>query len=72
MVPGSTLMYGSSFWRVTRRPRDLRRRAREAEVMPFPRPEATPPVTKTYFDRSGTTGFHGIRGPRSGKDLPVV
>ena len=30
--------------------------------MPFPRPEATPPVTNTNLVRSGTTGFDGIRG----------
>src|SRR5438034_869160 len=35
----------------------------EAEVMPLPSPEATPPVTKTYFDREVTTGFHVNRGP---------
>src|SRR5438105_3935955 len=46
MVPGSTLMYGSSFCIVTRRPRLLRRRPREAAVMPLPRELATPPVTK--------------------------
>src|SRR5438128_3943705 len=34
----------------------------EAEVMPLPSPEATPPVTKTYFDREVTTGFHANRG----------
>jgi hypothetical protein len=42
----------------------LEERAREAAVMPFPRPEATPPVTNTNFGRSGTTGFDGIRGRR--------
>src|SRR2546428_232173 len=34
----------------------------EAEVMPLPSPEATPPVTKMYFDREVTTGFHANRG----------
>src|SRR5947208_9073306 len=49
MVPGSTLMYGSSLMLVTRMPRDSRIAAREAAAMPFPREETTPPVTKTYF-----------------------
>ncbi len=31
---------------VTLRPRLLRRQPREAAVMPFPREETTPPVTK--------------------------
>src|SRR5690606_22544237 len=46
IVPGSTLMYGSSFCIVTRRPRDLSSRPRDEAVMPFPSDEATPPVTK--------------------------
>src|SRR5882672_1388671 len=49
MVPGSTLMYGSSLMLVTRMPRNSRIAAREAAAMPFPREETTPPVTKTYF-----------------------
>src|SRR5690242_509715 len=49
MVPGSTLMYGSSFCMVTRRPRALRRRPSEEAVMPLPRELATPPVTKMCF-----------------------
>src|SRR5204862_4932706 len=49
MVPGSTLMYGSSLMLVTRMPRDSRIAAREAAAMPFPREETTPPVTKTYL-----------------------
>jgi hypothetical protein len=40
MVPGSTLMYGSNFWRPTERPRATRRRPIEAEAMPFPRDDA--------------------------------
>ncbi len=54
MVPGSTLMYGSSFCIVTRRPRDLSSRPSELAVMPLPRDEATPPVTKMCF----VTGAH--------------
>src|SRR5439155_14956138 len=47
-----------------RRPRDFRSRPMEAAVMPLPRPDATPPVTKTYFARSLTTGLDGIRKAR--------
>src|SRR5450759_3376837 len=42
-------MYGSSLRTETARPRALRSRPTEAAVMPFPREEVTPPVTKTYF-----------------------
>src|SRR5690606_3750794 len=49
MVPGSTLIYGSSFSMVTRRPRDSRMAASEAAAMPLPREETTPPVTNTYL-----------------------
>src|SRR6267142_456846 len=49
MVPGSTLMYGSSLMLVTRMPRDSRIAAREAAAIPFPRLETTPPVTNTYL-----------------------
>src|SRR5437667_1045414 len=64
MVPGSTLMYGSSLMLVTRMPRDSRIAAREAAAMPFPREETTPPVTKTYLviylARGGTGKFTGM------------
>src|SRR5438093_6351785 len=57
MVPGSTLMYGSSLRMLTRRPRALRMRPMLAAVMPLPRLLATPPVTKTYFDMGrGSSG----------------
>ena len=49
MVPGSTLMYGSSFMIDTSKPRALRIRPIEAQVTPLPIPETTPPVTKMYF-----------------------
>src|SRR5215203_2044901 len=49
MVPGSTLMYGSSLRIETLRPRALSRRPALAAVMPLPREEVTPPVTKTYL-----------------------
>jgi hypothetical protein len=34
---------------VTRYPRDCNSLASEAEMMPFPRLDVTPPVTKMYF-----------------------
>src|SRR5580704_11174850 len=46
MVPGSTLMYGSSLHMVTRRPRHLRSRPSEEAVRPLPSELETPPVTK--------------------------
>src|SRR5215813_9256525 len=55
IVPGSTLMYGSNFWTWTLRPRAFRRRPSEAAVMPLPRDETTPPVTKTYFGGRAAT-----------------
>src|SRR6188474_2279602 len=42
-------MYGSSFRIETCRPRALSSRPMLAAVMPLPREEVTPPVTKTYF-----------------------
>src|SRR3981189_1448098 len=65
MVPGSTLMYGSSLMLVTRMLRDSRIAAREAAAMPFPREETTPPVTNTYLviypRRVGMEEFTHIR-----------
>ena len=34
---------------VTLKPRDLRRRPRDAATIPFPQDEVTPPVTKMYL-----------------------
>src|SRR5213592_2223715 len=42
-------MYGSSFRMLTRNPRAFSSRPTLAAVMPLPREEVTPPVTKTYF-----------------------
>src|SRR5439155_9494235 len=72
MVPGSTLRYGSSFWRETLSRRAFRMFPIEAAVMPLPREETTPPVTKTYFDmddlQGGFTEFTGKRpSPPSGE-----
>src|SRR3954452_3495991 len=49
IVPGSTFRYGSNFWTSTFRPRAFSSRPRDAAVMPFPRDDTTPPVTKTYL-----------------------
>src|SRR6478735_8290925 len=46
IVPGATLMYGSSFCMVTRKPREVSNRPRLEAVRPLPREDATPPVTK--------------------------
>src|SRR5215472_11468483 len=65
IVPGSTLMYGSSLRNVMSRPRFSRRAPMLAEASPFPRELTTPPVTKMYFvflERMGT--FHV---PRMGR-----
>lgn len=48
-MPGSTFMYGSNFCMVTFMPRLFRRRPIDAAVMPLPREDTTPPVTKIYF-----------------------
>src|SRR3954466_4240606 len=64
IVPGSTLMYGSSLMLVTRMLRDSRIAAREAAAIPLPREETTPPVTKTYLAiypaRVGIKDFTGF------------
>src|SRR4051812_38797303 len=49
MVPGSTLMYGSSLTIETLIFRDSRIAARDAAAIPLPREETTPPVTNTYL-----------------------
>src|SRR5215217_1727717 len=59
IVPGSTFRYGSNFcaWIVS--PRALSSRPSDAATMPLPRPETTPPVTKTYFvGRIANSGIH--------------
>src|SRR3954447_24592998 len=47
MVPGSTLMYGSSLTIDTLRPRASRMAPRDAAAMPLPNEDTTPPVTNT-------------------------
>src|SRR6185295_2761974 len=75
IVPGSTLMYGSSLMLVTRMLRDSRIAARDAAAIPLPREETTPPVTKTYFAiypaRVGMEEFTGFSF-RSRKNARLV
>src|SRR6266536_6619000 len=66
IVPGSTLIYGSSFCIVTRRPLLLSRRPSEEAVSPFPRLDATPPVTKMCL----TTTTSASREPTPGARHP--
>lgn len=42
-------MYGSNFWMVTESPLACNSFAKDAETMPLPKEEVTPPVTKMYF-----------------------
>ena len=53
MVPGSTLMYGSSLTIAILRPRASRMAPSEAAAMPFPNEETTPPVTNTKLGHEG-------------------
>ena len=46
MVPGSTLMYGSSFWKVTVKPLASSSEPMDAAESPLPSEESTPPVMK--------------------------
>jgi hypothetical protein len=43
-------------------PAGAEERPSDAVVIPLPRPEATPPVTKTYFGCFCTSGWHRSRG----------
>src|SRR6266480_2723133 len=74
IVPGSTLMYGSNFWSATERPRERNRRPIEAEAIPLPSAETTPPVTKMnlVWGRFWGIGCSGpertkVRGGSSGR-----
>jgi len=49
MVPASTLRYGSIFKQLTEYPESCNNFAIEAEEIPLPKPDITPPVTNTYF-----------------------
>src|SRR5580704_8608709 len=72
IVPASTLMYGSSFWIETLRPRAFRSRPREAAVMPLPSELTTPPVKKIYFAISGRGRSPvALEKPRSERSLGI-
>src|SRR5215218_632224 len=60
IVPGSTLMYGSSFCSWTVRPRATSNRPIDAAAMPFPSEDTTPPVTKM----KRVVPFEGASGMR--------
>src|SRR5881409_3142070 len=51
IVPGSTLMYGSSLRKLILNPRASSSEPIEALASPLPNEESTPPVTKMYFIR---------------------
>src|SRR4051812_18233895 len=78
IVPGSTLMYGSSFCIVTRRPRSFNNRPSDDAVRPLPRELATPPVTKMCFGigetlrlrrtDNGTAAYRGATPARGSAD----
>src|SRR5437016_12796927 len=72
MVPGSTFRYGSSFWRETVRWRAFRMFPIDAAVMPLPREETTPPVTKTYFDIDDLQGGFSNVTYNAGVVKPLV
>jgi hypothetical protein len=60
MVPASTFKYGSIFKQLTEYPESCNNFAIDAEDIPFPSPDITPPVTKTYF-RGGKTVSEELR-----------
>src|SRR3954471_3822293 len=51
------LMYGSNFWRAPWRPRETSRRPMEADAIPLPSEETTPPVTKMKRVRGRESGM---------------
>src|SRR5512142_278595 len=63
-------MYGSSFRIETERPRAFRIRPMLAAVMPLPREEVTPPVTKTYFAMGRSSGVFPMIPDRSRAGQP--
>src|SRR5262245_26799925 len=71
MVPASTLMYGSIFWSVTRKPRASSSEPIDAAARPLPRDDTTPPVTQMNFgvrsrppfDAAVPAGISGWRAP---------
>ena len=76
MVPGSTLMYGSSLTSVTLMRRASRMAAREEEAMPLPKEDTTPPVMKMncpinppFGDRITPVSERALKLPESGAPL---
>src|SRR2546426_625354 len=59
MVPGSTFTYGSSFWKATRRPRDLNSRPSEAVAMPLPRHQVQPQPGREAQEVRSPVAEHG-------------
>src|SRR6185503_2095164 len=57
IVPGSTLIYGSSLISATRRPRLSSKHPIDDAARPFPRLETTPPVTKIYLGIGVSIGY---------------
>src|SRR5579884_3037892 len=68
IVPASTLTYGSNLRSVTRQPRLLSSRPSDAEVMPFPSADVTPPVTKMYLVPCCVIGR--VPSPPAGAGVP--
>src|SRR5437867_1912696 len=61
MVPGSTFTYGSSFWKATRRPRDLNSRPSEAVMIPCP---TLADIGRERQDRRDQDAGHARREPK--------
>src|SRR5512139_2751122 len=61
MVPGSTLMYGSSLTIATLRPRASRIAPSEAAAMPLPSDDTTPPVTQMNLVMGATVAGEARR-----------
>jgi hypothetical protein len=63
-------MYGSSLIMLIERPRASKMAPRQAEVIPFPSEETTPPVMKTYDVMGKTCTITG--GNNKGLDQSTV
>src|SRR5262245_505516 len=64
MVPASTLMYGSIFCKVTRKPRASSSAPIEAAARPLPSDDTTPPVTKMYFGANSSSSHDPLSDVR--------
>ncbi len=72
MVPGSTLMYGSSFWKVMRRPRDSKSAPMAAAATPLPREDSTPPVIKISLVFTGSLIYLASADVKKGLERPAA